>query len=407
MNKKTLYQFSENTISLVAIKAIDLGLTLWLIPFLILKVGIENYGIYAFAMALMVFFVNILNYGFSLSAVREIAKNKEDSLKLNQLFNEVISVKAVLFILEYVLFIGLIWIVPKFWEHKTIYFFTSFMLVGELFSLRWFFLGMEKMKFSAFINLGRTILYVGLVLFFVNTTSDYKYIPLLEAIGIILVGIIAFIWTLKRYRLKLKFTSLKEVFMYLKLNFSSFVNSLLPSTFGTVIVFLVGVFGLPQHVSLIHIGLKITNAFSTVNAILTKVFYPMINRTKEIMLPSRILLLFMGVFLSLLLFFGSDYLITHWLTFENREDYRKIVIIVKILSPIPFLMGVISSYGIHGLLTYYKDVLYSKITSISTIVTIILACLLVSQFAFFGGAIALVSGRFIYSISSYIAFKKI
>ena len=318
MNKKTLYQFSENTISLVAIKAIDLGLTLWLIPFLILKVGIENYGIYAFAMALMVFFVNILNYGFSLSAVREIAKNKEDSLKLNQLFNEVISVKAVLFILEYVLFIGLIWIVPKFWEHKTIYFFTSFMLVGELFSLRWFFLGMEKMKFSAFINLGRTILYVGLVLFFVNTTSDYKYIPLLEAIGIILVGIIAFIWALKRYRLKLKFTSLKEVFMYLKLNFSSFVNSLLPSTFGTVIVFLVGVFGLPQHVSLIHIGLKITNAFSTVNAILTKVFYPMINRTKEIMLPSRILLLFMGVFLSLLLFFGSDYVITHWLTFENR-----------------------------------------------------------------------------------------
>ncbi len=405
MSKNIVYQFIENTFSLFAIKAIDLGIALWLIPFLIVKVGLINYGIYAFAMALVLFFMNVLNYGFSLATVREIAKNKENPEKINQLFNEVFSVKIVLFSIEYSVFILLIFIFPIFWEFKTLYFFTSFLLIGELFSLRWFFLGMEKMKFEAFINLVKTIIYVLLVLIFVNEKADYIYIPLFEAIGMILITILLFVWVLKKHKIKLQFISIKKVFEYLKLNFSSFINSLLPSTFGNIIVFLVGVFGLPQQVSFMHVGLKITNAFSTVNAILTKVFYPMINRTKEIMFPSRILLLFIGAFLSLLLFFGSDYLILNWLSLEAVEEYQKTIVIVKILSPIPFLMGVISSYGIHGLLSHYKDTLFSIITGFSGLITIILGSFLIPIYPFFGGAITLLLGRVLYAGWSYYSFK--
>ena len=81
MNLKLLYQFSENTLSLLTLKAIELGLTIGLIPYLILKVGFHNYGVYVFAMSLMLFFVNILSYGFDLSTVREISKNKNEDRK--------------------------------------------------------------------------------------------------------------------------------------------------------------------------------------------------------------------------------------------------------------------------------------------------------------------------------------
>ena len=78
MNKQKIYKFSENTLSLFSIKAIELGLTIWLIPYLILKVGIDNYGVYAFAMALLLFLQNVVNYGFNLSTVREITKNRHN-----------------------------------------------------------------------------------------------------------------------------------------------------------------------------------------------------------------------------------------------------------------------------------------------------------------------------------------
>ena len=407
MNKKAIYQFSENTISLAAIKAIDLGLTVWLIPFLIVKVGIVNYGMYAFAMALVLLFMNVLNYGFSLSTVREIAKNKENPIQLNKLVNEVLSVKIVLFLVEYFLFIVLIILFPSLWEHKIIYFFTSFFLIAELFSLRWFFLGMEKMKFAALMNVGSTFMYIVLVLFFIREPLHYIYIPLLEAIGITLIAVIAFVWVLKAHKIKLKWIGFKEVLKYLKLNFNSFINVLLPSTFGTIAVFLVGVFGMPTHVSFMQIGIKISNAFSTVNAILTKVFYPMVNKNSKTMLPARAVLLGVGFVLSVSLYVVSDYLIVHWLLLETREEYAIAIQIVQILSPIPFLMSVISSYGINGLLTFYKDTLYSKITLISTLITVVLIIVLQPIYPFWGGAIALLTGRFIYASWSFLAFHKL
>jgi hypothetical protein len=36
-------------------------------------------------------FVNVLNYGFDLSAVRDLAANKNDSLKMNQLLTKFFS----------------------------------------------------------------------------------------------------------------------------------------------------------------------------------------------------------------------------------------------------------------------------------------------------------------------------
>ena len=71
MNLKKYQSIIENSISLVALKGVELTLTIGLIPYLIAKVGMHNYGVYAFAMAMVLFFVNILGVNpssFSLNA---------------------------------------------------------------------------------------------------------------------------------------------------------------------------------------------------------------------------------------------------------------------------------------------------------------------------------------------------
>jgi hypothetical protein len=81
-------------------------------------------------------FVNVLNYGFDLSAVRDLAANKNDSLKMNQLLTS-FSVK--LFFTRYYLFHNFIVVlfVPRFIENRMIYLLASLLLI-DLFSLRWF-----------------------------------------------------------------------------------------------------------------------------------------------------------------------------------------------------------------------------------------------------------------------------
>lgn len=407
MNIKSIYKFSENTLSLVSIKTIELGLTIWLIPYLILKVGLTNYGYYAFAMALILFLVNVLNYGFNLSAVREIAKNKHNNKLLSKIVSEVISVKIVLLLVVYSLLLFLIIVIPEFWEHKTLYFFASLILVGELFSLRWFFLGMEQLKFKVFINLANTCINVLLIVVFVQTEDDYTWIPLAEAIALLLVAVSSFIWALRKYNIHLKFSSFVEIKHYLKVNFSAFVNLLVPSTFGTITVFLVGVFGLPAQVGMMQIGVKFTGAFSTINTIFTKVLYPIVNRKKSVMKVSRRVLLVFGIFLSAAMYVSSDFLITNWLKSESQINIHTIIGIVQLLSPMPFVVAIISGYGINGLLTLFKDTLFSYVTVFSTVCMVFLAWLLVPRYEFYGGAISFLASRVVYAILTYLSFKKI
>lgn len=124
--------------------------------------------------------------------------------------------------------------------------------------------------------------------------------------------------------------------MYLKSHFYSYVNLLLPSTTGVLIVFLMGLFGFPSNVAFMQLGIKFTSAFSTVNTVLTTVFYPMVNNGQKNGIPSRIALMGMGLFFSVVMLVGSDYLIVHWLKFENKIDLDNTLAVIQYLSPIPF-----------------------------------------------------------------------
>lgn len=393
-------------VSLFAVKALDLILTLGLIPFLILRVGMINYGTYAFAMAIMLFFVNILNYGFDLSSVRALAINKDNSVEISKLFNEVISVKLFLIVIVYIIIFALFFFIPQLWENKRLFLYASLILIGDLFSLRWFFLGLEKMKFITVINFFSTLIYVLLVFVLVKQKTDFILIPLAEAIGVFLVSTSSFLWVLKQFKIKIQLLSIKEIVNYLKLNFSSFINLLLPSTTGIFVVFLVGVFGLPYDVTLMQIGVKFTSAFSTVNTILTTVFYPMVNREQRKMKVSRNVLLCVGFILSAVMFFASEFLISNWLKLSSPSDLSNIVKLIKILSPIPFLMGVISSFGVNGLLIYFKDMSFSIITIISTFTMLILASCLIPKFHFLGGAISFLGSRIVYAILLYLSCNR-
>ncbi|WPR71639.1 oligosaccharide flippase family protein [Flavobacterium sp. NG2] len=405
MNKKKIYHFSQNLISLFTVKGLELALTLGLIPYLIFKVGVENYGKYAFAMAMVLFFVNFLNYGFDLSAVRELAKNKNNLEKVEQLFNEVFSVKLFLIGIAYCIIFILVLFIPRFEEARNLFLLASLLLIGDLFSLRWFFLGLEKMKFITLISFLSTLIYVGLVIVFIKHKEDFIWIPVAEAIGLFVVSGLSFVGVLKQFKIKVQLLSFREIGVYLKSHFNSYINLLLPSTTGVIMVFLVGLFGLPNTVALMQIGVKFTSAFSTVNTILTTVFYPMVNREQRNIKASRMVLLGIGFCLSLVMFFGSPFLIAHWLKLKSVTDFENTIYIIKYLSPIPFLMGAISGYGVNGLLVYFEDQLYSWITIVATLFMIVLGCVLIPVLTIIGGAIAFVSGRLLYALLSYYFFK--
>ena len=79
----------ENFLSLSLIRIADFILPLIVLPYLITVLGVEKFGLTAFAAALVNYFLNITQYGFSLSAVRDLSKNQDNPQKLEEIFNSV------------------------------------------------------------------------------------------------------------------------------------------------------------------------------------------------------------------------------------------------------------------------------------------------------------------------------
>ncbi len=405
MKKLKYFEIIENSTSLFLVKLVDLLLTIWLIPYLIFKVGINNYGLYAFSVSIVFILVNILNYGFDLTAVRDIAKNRKNTKVLTKTFNEILSVKFFLFIVLGLLFLACIFLIPALYKDKLLYIYSILILFSHVFSLRWFFLGIEKMKFLFIIRINKTFIYVALVYFFIQLEKDYVLIPLLEGAAMFVVYIATFIVVINKFKIKLEFLKLKEIKDYLIEHFNSFVNLLIPLMFNNTLVFFTGILGLPSQVGMVHIGVKFVNAFSTVNAILTKIFFSISNRTQNNKKLFTYLII-IGVLLSILMFFGSEYILLKWLEGKSLNYISEIIQLVKVLSPIPFFVALISSYGINGLLVLFKDKVFSRITILSFIFLILFALALIPKIGVLGAGLSLLFSRLIYAITSFIYYKK-
>ena len=405
MRLKKYQSIFENSISLFALKAIDLGLTIGLIPFLIVKVGIHNYGIYAFAMALLLFMVNIMNYGFNLSTVREIAKHKNDQTFLNNCLNEVFSVKLLLYAVLMVVLIFLVCFVPKFENHSSLYLFGSLILFSEVFSTRWFFFGLEKMKYITLMSLVGNFIFIILVLLYVTLEQDFVYIALFEGIGMSVATIGGFFLIVKKFNFRLRLLSLKQIWMYLKINFSSFVNLLLPSTYTIILIFIAGLIVLPSELSFLQLSLKLTAIFSTVVTILTTVFYPVVNRNSSWFFVMRLLLMGSGLVLSIVMFVMAEFIVDLWMPFNERSSLETLIRLIKILSVAPMFIAVNSVFGVNGLLIKYKDLQYQKSTLISIISMIATGVIFIPIYPIYGGVVSFLIGRFVYAVLSLYYFK--
>nr|WP_321234822.1 oligosaccharide flippase family protein [uncultured Psychroserpens sp.] len=398
MKLKKHIRLIENFVSLTLFKSVDAVVPLVLIPYLIVVVGATNYGIYAFAYALIFYLRNIVQYGFSLSGVRLVALNKEDKGKLNDIYNNVITTQLFLALISLILLFFLVYFIDIFNSHYIIYFYFSFTIFGELMFPGWFFMGVERMKFSTISHVISRLLFAALVFIFVKEESDFIYISLYQSIGYVFSGIIAQIIVITEFKIKFKLARFAEVKKQLKDGLSSFLTLISPTLYANSSIFLVGVFGLPQYVGFMEIGSKVSGAFSVLDTILTMVFFPFINRNKTAMKKVKYIFISVGFVLSILMYFLSEFLITLWL----KQPAPEIIVIVKILSFSPFLSSFISAYGVNGLMVHHQDKLYLKIVFFGSICGLIAGLILIPKYYYIGGAIAIVIAR---AITAFLAYR--
>ena len=113
--------FIKNFLSLAAVQGVNYLLPLMTLPYLVRVLGVDNFGIFSFATAIVAFFAVITDYGFNFSATREISVNKFNKREITKIYSSVMTLKIILMLLSFLILCIMVFFIPKFNDNLLIY----------------------------------------------------------------------------------------------------------------------------------------------------------------------------------------------------------------------------------------------------------------------------------------------
>lgn len=366
----------ENFFSLSLLQGANYLLPLITLPYLVRVLGPEKYGLVMFAQAFIQFFAVFTDYGFNISATREISIYRKDGKKISQIFNSVLIVKFVLTILSFLVLTIIVFNVNKFRNEWLIYFLTYGMVVGNIFFPVWFFQGIEMMRYISILNIISRAIFTISIFIFIRQSTDYIFVPLINSLGFIVSGVIAFYLAFKRFNIKLTFPGFMNIYEQLKKGWHAFISGLAISLSGRANTIILGLLTNDTVVGYYVAAEKVFLALVQIFTPLFQTLYPFIiklaSNSREIAINFLNRIFFYVIissgFIWVVFFIFSDPL----LNLVLGNDFAESIRVFKIFSPQLVIVPIAYIFFYLGMLTFNLDRYYSTLYLIGSLLNIVL-----------------------------------
>ena len=313
LTKEEFRNLSSNFISLTLLQGLNYLLPLITLPYLVKTLGIDNFGLLSFATATVAYFGILTDYGFNLTATKEISINRDDNSKVVEIFSSVMSIKFLLLLFSFVLLNILIFSFDRFSKDWLIYLLSFGSVVGQFLFPVWFFQGMEKMRYMTYLNLISKLIFTIAIFVFIEQKEDIYLVPLFFSLGGIIAGLLSLYTIYKDFNIEFKLQKPSTLKNYLVQGWHVFLSRFYVSMYTTTNLLLLGLFTNTTVVGYYSIAEKIVLAISGLYEPLNQTLYPYLARKykdsfKEFtILLKNISLLF--IVTTLILFSLSQYFI--------------------------------------------------------------------------------------------------
>ena len=361
INKEDFKIISNNFFSLTSLKVLTYILPLITFPYLIRVLGIEKFGLIMFAQATMYYFEIVVDFGFNLSATREVALNAKKTNKLNEIISAVFSIKFMLLLFSFLVLIVAINLFDRFLQDSMLYYYSFLKIIALAFFPVWFFQGIEKMKYITLIDILSKSIFTVLIFVFVQSESDYILVPLISGVGYIVGTIFSLIYLFKRFKKSFIICSFSVIKKYFNDSLMFFLSRVSVSLYTTSNAFVLGLVTSNIMVGYYAVAEKLYMVIRQMYQPIVQVIYPYISKTRNVkffkkLYPIIILLNFIGIYVLWQFAAEIIQLVTTETFFESVKVFRILLIVACIVVP-----SVLIGYPFLAALGYKNEANYSTI----------------------------------------------
>ncbi|MFZ0439138.1 MAG: oligosaccharide flippase family protein, partial [Candidatus Sulfotelmatobacter sp.] len=136
-----------NMFWLYTLQGLNYIIPLAVLPYLVRVLGVERYGLVAFAQSLAQGFIFITDYGFNLSATKQISRVRHDQAEVSRIFWAVMTVKGAFLLFGMVILTAMLLTVPRFHADTLTYAIAYVAVLGSVLFPLWLFQGAEQMRY--------------------------------------------------------------------------------------------------------------------------------------------------------------------------------------------------------------------------------------------------------------------
>src|SRR5579864_817252 len=380
----------SNMFWLYALQGLNYLVPLAVLPYLVRVLGVERYGLIAFAQAFAQYFVILTDYGFNLSATKRIALMRDRHDEVSSLYWSVILIKLGLMLLGAVVVAAVLALVPRFRADASLYAIAYLAVLGSVLFPVWLFQGMEQMRYISVVSGAAKVLSAILLFIVVRRQSDYVLALAIQSGGLLLAGVAGFWLGIRRYQLTFRVPSREQLSQVLRDGWHLFVSNAAGTLYATSNVFLVGLVAGNVDAGYFSAAEKITRSIQGMLGPITQAIYPHVStlaaQSREVAIAFlRKSLAWIGLLsflpsLVLLLFVGP---IAHLLFAQAAEGT---VVPLRWMAMLPFIIAISGVLAIQTMIPFGMEKQLSRIYIVAALSSLCFSLPLIYRFGAAGGA---------------------
>ena len=275
-----LTQVKKNTFWLAIFQLAKMVFPFLILPILTRRLSVETYGSLTFIKTVMNFLQIFLDFGFILSATKEIAKIKDDTNKIQQIMADTLLARLLLGGIGFLLIVILSFFFPIL-GHNFLFTITSYLTVFlSIFLFDFLFRGLEIIHVMTirFIVM-KTISFL-LTIFFVRQDHQIILIPLFDILSSV-IAIILVAFELQKRSFRLIRPKLKSSIYSLKISLIYFLSDVSATAFNAISTIIIGLVFSSTEVALFGVSIQIIGAIQALLGQLSSGIYPIMVRQKS------------------------------------------------------------------------------------------------------------------------------